>query len=55
LLAYAQLLYGHAPPATLVTVSGFSFDHGEELSPGMAAVLPDLLEQIRRLLAAETS
>ena len=50
LLAYAQLLYGHAPPATLITVSGFSFDHGEELSTGMTAVLPELLEQIQHLL-----
>ena len=50
LLAYADLLYGHAPPATLITVSGFAFDHGDELSEGMTAVLPDLLSRVRDLL-----
>ncbi len=50
LLAYAQLLYGQAPPAALVTVSGFSFDYGEALSPQMTAVLPDLLQRINDLL-----
>jgi hydrogenase maturation protease len=32
LLAMAQLLYGHAPPAWLVTVAGATFDLGSELS-----------------------
>jgi hydrogenase maturation protease len=50
LVAYAQLLYGHAPPATLVTVSGYSFEHGEELSQEMTAILPDLLAQVRSQL-----
>lgn len=51
LLAYAQLLYEHAPQAFLVTVSGFSFAHGEILSEEMTAVLPDLTAQIHALLS----
>ena len=50
LLAYAKLLYGHAPPATLITVGGYFFEHGEGLSPEMTAVLPALLAQVLLLL-----
>jgi hydrogenase maturation protease len=50
LMAYAQRLYGHAPPATLVTVQGFSFAYSESLSGGMTAVLPELLARISALL-----
>lgn len=32
LLAMAQLLYGHAPPAWLVTVAGATFEPGSDLS-----------------------
>lgn len=45
LLAYARLLYGQAPPAALVTVCGYSFAHGEGLSPQLSA----------RLAAVETA
>ena len=51
LLAYADLLYGHAPPAVLVTVSGFSFDHGEGLSAQMTAVLPAVIARTAALLS----
>lgn len=50
LLAYAQLLFGHAPPATLVTVNGYSFEHGEGLSLQMDALLPGILAWIQELL-----
>lgn len=46
LLAYAQQLYDHAPRAILITVNGFSFDHGDQLSPSMKELLPQLLQQI---------
>jgi hydrogenase maturation protease len=46
LLAYAELLYGRAPHATLVTISGFSFAHGEALSKEMTAVLPEIITTI---------
>ena len=50
LLAYAELLYGRSPQACLVTVNGYSFDHGEELSEEMTAVLPDLLSRVKSLI-----
>ena len=52
LLAAAQILYGRAPAAVLLTVSGGSFDYGEALSPAVAAALPQLLARIRQLARA---
>ena len=46
LLAYADLLYGRAPDAHLITVNGYSFDHGDSLTAEMTAVLPKLLFQV---------
>ncbi|MFN2136217.1 MAG: hydrogenase maturation protease [Candidatus Promineifilaceae bacterium] len=46
LLAYAQTLYGQAPPAVMVTVGGYSFAHGDSLSKEMAALLPTIVECI---------
>jgi hydrogenase maturation protease len=46
LLAYAQLLYSRAPDAHLITVNGYSFDHGDSLTAEMTAVLPKLLFQV---------
>ena len=45
LLLMAERLFGHAPPTTLLTVSGTNFDHGEQLSPAVAAALPRLVHQ----------
>ncbi len=50
ILAYAQQLYGHAPPAVLVTVNGFSFAHGDELSPQMQQLMPQVVCQLQTLL-----
>ena len=50
LLATAQILYGKAPPATLLTISGAAFDHGETLSPPVAAALPRLVARVRQLV-----
>ena len=51
LLAAAEMLYGHAPETLLFTVSGGSFDCGETLTPAVAAALPELLAQIRQVIA----
>jgi hydrogenase maturation protease len=46
LLAMAETLYGHAPQATLFSVTAASFDLEEGLSPEVAAALPILIETI---------
>jgi len=45
----AETLYGAKPQAFAVTVTGQNFDHGEALSPAVAAALPDLVARIERL------
>src|ERR1035437_8626097 len=50
LLANARQLFYHAPGAVLVTVGGSSFEHGEALSPTVAAALPDLLTQVKKIV-----
>jgi hydrogenase maturation protease len=50
LLALAQLLYGRAPTATLLTVCGYSFEHRETLTCRMQARLPALERALRALL-----
>jgi hydrogenase maturation protease len=49
LLDMAQALYGSHPEAYLFTVAGRSFEYGEELSPEVAAAVPELLAQIRSI------
>ena len=48
-LRLAETLYGATPRAWSVTVTGQNFDHGEELSPAVAAALPDLVARIEEL------
>jgi hydrogenase maturation protease len=50
LLAMAETLYGHAPQATLFSVTAASFDLEEGLSPEMTAALPVLIDSIKRYL-----
>ena len=38
-LAYAGQLFGHCPPAWLLTVPGVEFSHGEQISPVALAAL----------------
>jgi hydrogenase maturation protease len=52
LLLLAKRLYGATPRAYLVTVGASSFALGEELSPPVAAALPEAAAVIRRLLVA---
>jgi hydrogenase maturation protease len=49
LLAWAQVLYGSAPKAEQVTVSGAAFDFGEGLTPPVRSALPTLLEIVNQL------
>ena len=52
LLALAHTLYGHAPNARLITVSGESFELEEGLSEAVTARLPEVLELIEDILNA---
>lgn len=46
LLGFAQRLFGAAPRARLVTITGFQFDYGAELSPHIRRRLPDLVNAV---------
>jgi hydrogenase maturation protease len=50
LLICARELYGACPEAITFSVSGQNFACSEELSPGVAAVLPRLTERVCRLV-----
>lgn len=50
LLALARALYGGCGQATLFSVTGASFDHGDALSPVVEAALPRLIDQVVRLV-----
>jgi hydrogenase maturation protease len=54
LLAIAQSLYQHAPPATVLTVSGGSFALGDALTPPVEAALPLLLAAVREIIGSPT-
>ncbi len=53
LLLLVERLYGARPRAFLVTVGAASFELGEELSPPVAAALPEAAAAVRRLLVAQ--
>ncbi len=48
ILALALQLYGRAPESILVSLPGYDFDFGEELSPQVAAMVPGAVERILR-------
>ena len=48
-LALCRELYGRCPPAFLVSLCGECFDHGERLSPRVAASLPHLTTLVGQL------
>lgn len=50
LLTYSQSVYGAAPEAFLVTITGAEFGYGEGLSETIEAILPALISQIEKLL-----
>jgi len=50
LLGYAREVYGRFPRAYLVTVTAVSLGYGEGLSDTVEAVLPEVLNQIEKLI-----
>jgi hydrogenase maturation protease len=48
-------LYGETPRAFSATLPGRNFDHGESLSPEVAAALPKLAEAIAKLVHASAA
>jgi hydrogenase maturation protease len=52
LLLLAERLYGARPCAFLVTIGAASFALGEDLSPEVAAALPEAAAVVRRLIDA---
>jgi Ni,Fe-hydrogenase maturation factor len=52
LLALAQAIYGHAPPATLITATARSFHHGPEISAEVRQAAAKVAEAIASAAAA---
>lgn len=50
LLAAAKELFGHAPPAHLLTVTGGDFGYGEGLSPEVAHAVEEVIGQINQFI-----
>jgi len=50
LLALAQAIFNHAPPAWLVTIGAAQLEVGDTLSPEVEAALPDVVQAIRALI-----
>ncbi len=53
LLALSQTLYGRAPAAELLSVAGFDFDFGAELSPDSAAAAERAAELLWQTFGAQ--
>lgn len=53
LMLLAERLYGARPAAFLVAIGAASFALGEDLSPSVAAALPEAAARVRRLLPAQ--
>jgi hydrogenase maturation protease len=49
LLAWASELFGRAPEAMVFSVSGENFGLSEKLSPAVAMIMPQLIEQVSEL------
>ncbi len=50
LLALARDLYGRAPAGFIVSVHGYDFNFGDELSPVTAALVPEAVERVEALV-----
>jgi len=50
LLAGARALYGHAPQATLITVTGGDFSLSEQFSPSVSAAMDGVVRVALRLI-----
>ncbi len=54
LLAIARAIYGEAPPATLITATACSFDHGDEISRELREAAARAAEAIALAVASGT-
>jgi Ni,Fe-hydrogenase maturation factor len=54
LLALAQAIYGQAPPATLITATARSFNHGSEISAEVRQAAATAAEAIASAAASGT-
>ncbi|MCC7367879.1 MAG: hydrogenase maturation protease [Chloroflexi bacterium] len=50
ILFLAETLYGHRPPATMLSVGGSDFSYAVGLSPPVDAALPVALDRVRSIL-----
>ena len=50
LLACGRSLFGHCPPAHLVTVGGAEFGPGDTMSDAVTAALPSVIAHVKKLL-----
>lgn len=50
LLAAASELYGAAPPAAVISITGASFDYGETFSPIVRGMLPEIVSVTRSMI-----
>jgi hydrogenase maturation protease len=48
LLAGAQAFYGHTPEATLYTIPGRFFEHGQELTPSVRRAVNELVAALEK-------
>ena len=55
LLALARELFGHCPPAWMISIPAVVFDFGEQLSPQAQQGLAVAIEEIRKLNQASDS
>ena len=53
ILYLARTLYGHTPPALLVTIAGAEFELSDQLSPAVTTAMPAAIIQIKNLLATK--
>lgn len=54
LLTCARALYGRAPRACLISLTGEAFGYGEDLSPTVQSRLPELVRHAREIIEAHT-
>jgi hydrogenase maturation protease len=53
LLAAVKALYGVCPQAVVLSVTASTFDYTEELSPAVAARLPELVRRVQSMVEAK--
>ena len=46
LLGYAKAIFGAKPKALLISVAGASFDCGDQLSPAVAGIVPEIVATV---------